>query len=283
MMDGRIGAIRDALDASGFAHVGYIDRERSVVEVVELGDGDETIGAALTVGPEGAYILTSRALYLMVAGADGRPTPQWRWDYGEAGGVDLSTPTLLDEGRLLAFSIDGVGEQSLLMVINTAAVQLDDAERVVCRMPMFKPNKSSMKNTLVGYGRSIVAQNNWGGEFFELMDFEPGLARVDVRADHSGCDLIWEDYTLASQVPPRLSTGDGHVYLYSRRRNTPEDAHAWYLSAVDFETGAVASELFLGSGKAIDSPMLSSNFWPGRVYVAGVRNGIVTLRDGEAP
>ena len=156
---------------------------------------------------------------------------------------------------------------------------MSDDERVVCRFPMFKENKSSMKNTLVGYGRSIVAENNWGGEFFEVMDFEPGLARVDVREDYSGCDLVWEEYTIASQVPPRLSTGDGHVYLYSRAKGTPDDVHAWYLSAIDFQTGKVVSEVFLGSGKAIDNPMLSSDFMPGNVYVAGVRNGILFMRD----
>ena len=116
-----------------------------------------------------------------------------------------------------------------------------------------------------------------------MLDFEPGLARVDVREDYSGCDLIWEDYTIASQVPPRLSTGDGHIYLYARERGTPEDVHAFYLTALDFQTGEVASELFVGTGRAIDNPMLSSDFWPGGVYVGGIRNGIITLRDNAQP
>ena len=170
---------------------------------------------------------------------------------------------------------------NVMMVLKTSNEKMTDDERVVCRFPMFKAGKSSIKNTLVGYDRSIIAENNWGAEFFELKDFEPGLARVDVREDLSGCDLVWEDYTLASQVPARLSTGDGHVYVYSRHRGTPEDLHAWYMSAVDFETGKVASELFVGTGKGIDSPMLSNDFWPGGVYVVGIRNGIVVLRDSK--
>ena len=60
---------------------------------------------------------------------------------------------------------------------------------------------------------------------------------------------------------------------------TPEDVHAYYLTTLDFHTGAVRSRLFVGSGEAIDSPMLSVGFWPDRIYVGGVRNGIVTLRD----
>jgi hypothetical protein len=267
---------------SGFGHLGYIDRASGAVDVIELGGGDETIGAALTVGPEAAFVLTSKALYRLEADGGG-PRVVWRWDYGAAGGVDLSTPTLIDEGSLIAFSINGQGDRGLLLVLETAAAAMSDSEREVCRMPLFKPGRSDMKNTLMGYGRSLVAENNWGGDFFELLDFEPGLARVDVREDHSGCDLVWEDYTIASQVPPRLSTGDGHIYLYARERGTPEDVHAFYLTAIDFRTGEVASELFVGSGRGIDNPMLSSDFWPGGVFVGGIRNGIVTLRDGSAP
>jgi len=266
---------------SGFGHLGTIQRASEKIDVIVLGDGDETIGAALTVGPEAAFVLTSKALYRLEASPSG-PQVIWRWDYGAAGGVDLSTPTLIDRGSLIAFSINGQGDRGQLLVLKTGAESMPDSDREVCRMPLFKPGRSDMKNTLMGYGRSLVAENNWGGEFFEILDFEPGLARVDVREDHSGCDLIWEDYSIASQVPPRLSTGDGHIYLYARERGTPEDVHAYYLTALDFETGKVASELFVGSGRAIDNPMLSSDFWPGGVYVGGVRNGIVTLRDGAA-
>ena len=60
---------------------------------------------------------------------------------------------------------------------------------------------------------------------------------------------------------------------------TPEGVHAWYLSAIDFRSGKLASELFVGSGKQIDSPMLSSDFMPGGVYVGGVRNGLIVLQD----
>ena len=77
-----------------------------------------------------------------------------------------------------------------------------------------------------------------------------------------------------------LSTGDGQIYQYSRRRGTSEDVHAWYLSAVDYRTGQVTSERFVGSGKALDSPMLSTNFWPGHTAVTGLRNGLVVMRNG---
>ena len=134
---------------------------------------------------------------------------------------------------------------------------------------------------MAAYGRSIIAQNNFGGAFYEVGPFEPGLARVDVRADYSGCDIVWQDDTISSQVPPRLSTGDGHVWLYSYRRGEPEDVHAYYLTALDFETGDVVSEIFVASGKRMDNPMLSIDFLPGGVMVGGVRNGILSVCDSE--
>ncbi len=178
-------------------------------------------------------------------------------------------PKVRDQGELIAFSIDGRGEHSQLIVLKAGAEAMTPEQRAVCELPVFEAGRSSIKNTVIGYGRSVIAQNNWGAEFFEITDYEPGLVRVDVRADHSGCDLVWEENTIASQVPPRLSTADGHVYLYSRKRGTDSDVHAWYLSAIDDRTGEVVSELFVGSGKRLDSPMLSVNFWPGRVAVVG--------------
>jgi MYXO-CTERM domain-containing protein len=156
---------------------------------------------------------------------------------------------------------------------------MDDEDRVVCRLDMFEPGRSAIQNTVMAYGRSIVAQNNFGGAFYEVGDFEPGLARVDVSEDYSDCEIVWQDDTISSQVPPRLSTGDGHVWLYSHRRDEPEDVHAYYLTALDFETGEVVSETFVASGKRMDNPMLSVDFLPGGVMVGGVRNGIISVCD----
>ncbi len=264
---------------TGFGHVGYLNRSTGNTEITIIGGGDETASAALTVGPEGAYVITSKALYMMDVDEDDVPFVQWRWAYPTSDNVDLGTPTLIDNGNLIAISLNGIGDQSLLTVLKTSTETMDDADRVVCQMPMFKPGKSEIKNTMMGYGKSIVAENNIGGEFFEVGPFEPGLARVDVREDLSGCDCVWEDYTISSQVPPRLSIGDGHIYLYSHIRNQPWYVHAYYLTAIDFETGQVDSEVFVASGKRMDNPMLSVDFWPGGVMVGGVRNGIVTLRD----
>ena len=265
---------------TGFAHVGHLDAETGEIRAVFLDStGPEVIGSAFTVGPDGAYVLTSKAMYMFGLDDCGAPTPVWRWEYGDLENPDLSTPTLLDEGRLVTFSINHGDGTSELVVMKTTSEALSDEDRLVCRMPLFEAGKSAIQNTVMAYGRSIVAENNFGGAFYEVGDFEPGLARVDVREDHSGCDLVWLDETISSQVPPRLSTGDGHIWLYSHKRGEAQDVHAYYLTALDFETGEVVSEIFVASGKRMDNPMLSVDFLPGGVMVGGVRNGILSVCD----
>jgi len=265
---------------TGYAHVGHLDAETGEARAIWLDyTGTEVIGAAFTVGPEGAYVLTSKAMYMFGLDECRAPRAIWRWEYGDLENPDLSTPTLHDEGRLVTFSINHSDGTAELVVMKTDAEEMPAEDRLVCRMNLFPEGKSAIQNTVAAHGRSIVAQNNFGGAFYEVGAFEPGLARVDVREDYSGCDIVWQDDTISSQVPPRLSTGDGHVWLYSYKRGEPEDVHAYYLTALDFETGEVVSEIFVASGKRMDNPMLSVDFLPGGVMVGGVRNGILSVCD----
>ena len=266
---------------TGYGHIGYINRDNGRVHGYQLGKGEESFGTALAVTNNAAYILGTKALYRLEVDNEGTVSTRWRFDYGQSAtkNGDLTAPTVIDGGKLIAFGLNDGRERGRAMVLRTDGEDMTKDARIVCEHPVFKPNKSFLDNTMVGYGKSLVVQNNFGGMFYDLVEYEPGLARVDVREDYSGCDTIWEDYTVSSQTPPRLSTGDGHVYQYSRRMGLPEGVHAWYLSAHSFETGKVASEAFIASGERADNPMLSIDFMPGNVLVSGIRNGILTLRD----
>ena len=265
---------------TGYGHIGYIDRDTDQVRSAKVADGEKG-AAALAIIPGGVFYFTTHALYRLEIGESKEIFIRWRYAYGPSNSEngDLTAPTVFDGGRLIAVGVNDGSPQGRVLVLKTDPAEMPASERQVCEHPVFKLGKSFLDNTFVGYGRSLVVQNNAGGVFFDLVEYEPGLARIDVREDHSGCDTVWEDYTVSSQVPPKLSTGDGHVYQYSRRMGTGEDIHAWYLSATDFETGETVSELFVGSGERLDNPMLSIDFMPGNVMVGGVRNGIVILRD----
>ena len=266
--------------STGHGSVGVIDAESGAIQRIHAPDG-EIGAAALAIIPDAVFYLSTRAIYRLELSDAGEARIRWRYEYGQSSSKngDLTAPTVLDGGDLIAIGVNDGGPQGKVLVLKTSAEDMSQNERRVCEHPIFKPGKSFLDNTFVGYDKSLVVQNNAGGLFFDLVEYEPGLARIDIRDDYSGCDTVWEDYSVSSQVPPKLSTGDGHVYQYSRRIGTGEDIHAWYLSAHDFETGEPVSELFIGSGERLDNPMLSIDFLPGGEMVAGVRNGIVVLRD----
>ena len=266
---------------TGYGQVGYINRQTGKIDAIQLGDGDEVFGTALAVTREAAFLLGTNALYRLEVDGNSKVGIRWAFDYGQSATTngDLTAPTVFDGGKLIAFGLNDGRERGRAMVLKTTADDISKDQRTVCQQPVFKPGKSFLDNTMVGYDKSLVVQNNFGGIFYELLEYEPGLARVDVRDDYSGCDTIWEDYTVSSQTPPRLSTGDGHVYQYARKRGTDDDVHVWYLAAHDFETGAVDSQIFIASGERADNPMLSIDFLPGNVMVSGVRNGMLALSD----
>jgi hypothetical protein len=261
--------------STGTGFVGYIDPESRQMKRTRLPEGEQS-GTAIAVTQEAVFMLTTRALYRFEVDDQGEVLTRWRYAYGQSNSIngDLTAPTVFDGGKLIAF---GLNEDSnplaRAVVLRTDAAELSVEDRVVCE-------HGFLDNTFVGYDKSLVIQNNHGGVFFNLVEYEPGLARVDILEDYGGCVTVWEDYSVSSQVPPKLSTGDGHVYQYSRRMGLGDDTHAWYLSATDFETGETVSELFIGSGERLDNPMLSIDLLPGGVLVSGVRNGIVVLRDG---
>lgn len=268
--------------SSGYGYVGYIDASSDDIERIKLPNGERS-GTALSITRGGVFMLTSKALYRLERAEGGGVITRWRYAYGESNSEngDLTAPTLIDEGRLIAFGLnDDASPHGRVVVVRTDAANMSDEERVICKHRVFKADKSFLDNSFTGYGKSLVVQNNYGGIFFDLVEYEPGTARVDVREDYSGCDTIWEDYTISSQVPPRLSTADAFIYQYARRMGTDKNTHAWYLSTLEYETGKPVYDLFIGSGKRLDNPMLSVDMMPGRVMVAGVRNGIVVLRDG---
>lgn len=267
--------------SSGEGRVGLINTTTGDIQQIKLPQG-EVSGTALSVSQEAVFVLTNQALYRFEVDVSGKIVMRWRHFYGQPNSTaDLTSPTIFDEGKLISFGMinDEAHPRARVLVLKTDATDMSPAARIVCEHPVFKPGKGELNNTFVGYGKAMVIQNNYGAGFFEPGWSEPGLVRVDVRPDYSGCDTVWENYEVSSKVPPKLSTADGYVYEYTRRMGTDKDMYAMYLSAIDFATGKLVSELFVGSGKRLDSPMLSINFTPDGTMVAGGKNGLVVLKD----
>jgi hypothetical protein len=108
----------------------------------------------------------------------------------------------------------------------------------------------------------------------------PGLARVDVRKRRRGgfrCKLVWTSSEIAPSVVPKLSLATGLVYTYTKPPGSPTE-DPWYLTALDFRTGATVFRRLAGGGLGHNN-----NYAPvtlsadGTAYV-GVLGGLVAFQ-----
>jgi outer membrane protein assembly factor BamB len=161
-----------------------------------------------------------------------------------------------------------------------------EGPRLVCRLPVFEPGASASENSLIGFGRSIVVENNYGYDLFPRMMFgrtgAGGVTRIDIDENGRGCELKWQSGEISQTVVPKLSLANGLVYLYTKLAGAPIGIDAYYLTAVDFETGQTVFRVLTGTGVGYD------NHWApitlgrdGTAYVGTLR-GLVAVRDRSA-
>jgi hypothetical protein len=155
-------------------------------------------------------------------------------------------------------------------------------------VPLFEEGRSATENSLMVYGNAMVVQNDYGHVFEgNALATSPGVMRVDVREDRSGCDVVWYNDEMISQSLPRLSTATGLLYFYTFVKQEPDDFFGgWYLTAVDFDTGQELWGRLISPGTGTIIDPLSSVTAPvvlgpnGGAYV-GIRTGVVMAKDGE--
>jgi hypothetical protein len=151
---------------------------------------------------------------------------------------------------------------------------------LVCKIPVFKPGKGSLENSFIGYDHSVVIENNKGlAVFGDSSNGESGITRVDIRRDLSGCDTVWENYTVRAGTGAKLSTETGLIYVHELLLDTGW-VNAWYVTALDFESGEVAWRHYLGSGKQWDNAMLTMSIGPDGLLTSGTFGGLISIRDG---
>jgi hypothetical protein len=247
----------------------------------------EEIENSFSIGPEGAYIVSDHALYHFSAEA-GQPKLVWRERYdrgsqrkvGQINQGSGTTPTLLGE-HYVAIADNAEPRMNVLVYRRGEGA----GPRLVCRTAVFKPGASATENTLIGHGRSLIVENNAGYDLFTTMrggrTSAPGLTRIDVRPDESGCDTVWESNEVSQTPVPKLSTSTGLVYLYTKLAGAPDGADAYYFTALDFYTGRTVFRVLTGTGVRYDNNWAAISLAPdGSAYV-GVLNGLVRVRDRQ--
>ncbi len=272
--------------------VGTVDRRTGRIRIVRLGSGTENeIENSFATGSRGAvYIATNRAMYRFRADSKGRPRIVWRSRYrtsfvkkpGQVDDGTGTTPTVLPDGYV---AITDNAQPMNVVVYRTAARLAPGVQRKVCEVPVFGRLTGDTENSLIGAGRSLIVENNYGyqdpfGPSAGALT-TPGFARVDVLRDGSGCRKVWTNTTeRAPTVVPKLSLATGLVYTYTRPPD-PTGSQPWYWTALDFRTGKRVWRQLAGTGQMYNNNYAGIAIGPDRTaYLGTLLGGIVAIRDG---
>ena len=262
--------------------VGTVDLATGRMMATELGEENQN---SFTVGDEGeVYVVTEEALYRMDADATGMPRTTWRAEYpnsgvrkpGQVSAGSGTTPTVMGEW----VAITDNAEPMNVVVYERAGA------REICRRPVFEEGSSATDNSLIGAGHSIIVENNHGYEgpssTVEGARTSPGIERVDIDADGRGCRTVWRSEETSPTVVPKLSLGNGLVYVYTQGEEGDDD-DPWYLTAIDFRTGATAWKRLTGHGLGFNNNYAPVTIGPDGTAYVGVLGGLTFVRDADPP
>jgi hypothetical protein len=175
---------------------------------------------------------------------------------GQGSAGSGTTPTLMGDG-LVAIT-DNADPMNVLVYRRGSGA-------LICRQPVFAKGASATDQSLIGTGRSLVVENNYGysgpAATEQGKTTAPGLERVDLDAG-GGCHTGWRSAERAPSVVPKLSARNGLVYTYTKDPQ-PSNADGWYLTALDFRTGATVYKR-LGGGPGLQQQLRAGHARPGR-------------------
>jgi len=249
----------------------------------------EEIQNSFSSDKDAVYIATDHALYALRVDATGKDIETlWKEEYDRGSEVKVgainqgtgTTPTLLgDDYITLSDNADGL----INLVVYRRGLEVE-GEREICKLPLFDERGSATDNSMIGWGRSIIIENNAG--YNNALQMQPedfsntpgGAMRIDIREDESGCDVIWRSKERSLSVVPKMSAANGIVYLYGP--DILEDGNnAWYLKGLDFETGETVFKINTGVGQFYDNNWAPISIGPDGTTYVGSFKGIVAIRD----
>jgi hypothetical protein len=273
---------------------------------VNLSDGEMTRNG-MAVTKEGAYVVTTKKMYRVDAGADDQPYVVWSVPYDTIGVVrpgqyelgSGTSPTVLGEGKYVAITDNA--EQMNVVVYRTEA-GLPPDQQVVCKVPVFDfpgGGKGANSNSLNGSHNSLIVQNTYGYLFDwgtgTLLDWDKGrlmhpgaagIERIDIDPNGKGCTKVWVNTDVATNLCPKLSTRTGLIYTQDRKYDAVNDLYAVYWVALDFRTGEVVWEKLAGTFDRL-GPATFDNFWggigigPNGAMYGGQYSGVTMIRDAD--
>jgi hypothetical protein len=262
--------------------VGTIAPESGAVRTLDTGEQITNSFAVDETG--GVYVVSDGALYRFDAGEGGTPAVTWREEYpnsgarkpGQVSPGSGTTPTLL--GSEYVAITDNADPMDVVVYRRGRAVT---SPRRVCRQPVFEPGAGATDNSLIGFGRSMIVENNYGYSgptaTTQGATTSPGLERVDIT--DTGCRTVWRSSERAPSVVAKASLATGLVYTYTKPPD-PDGTDAWYFTALDFRKGTTVYKRLAGTGLGFNNHYAPVSIGPDGTAYVGALGGLVLLRDG---
>jgi hypothetical protein len=276
---------------TGAGLVGYVNEVTGQTETIALDEFLQNsmvvdLGTEGTAETAGTYVVTVEALYKLKTAADGSIYIDWRQAYLNDGGQG----GLLSSGSGTTPTAFGNNDDMIAIADNSAGrinlnVYMRESGDLVCSHPMFEEGASATENSPIGYGNSVVLENNagYGGPFGDPLLVEAGLTKITVKNDYSGCVENWYNRSIKAQTTPRLSTETGLIYSYSVKAGTPIfgfiPTFGWYFTSIAWDTGEVINEVWVGSGPFWNNVLDPVTLAPDGTAYAGTLSGIMAIRD----
>jgi hypothetical protein len=261
--------------------VGTIDPVSGAMSSMKL-DGEGVFNSFAVGEDGGVYIITDLALYRYDADANGAPKITWRVPYdrgtrlkpGMLSQGSGTSPTLFGDGLLA--TADNADPKMNVEVYRRATGEL------VCRVGVFADGLGATENSIIAVGNSLVVENNYGytgvTDVANGKSTEPGVARVDVNAKKRTCKNVWTSSERSPTTVPKASIANGLVYLYTKPPRA-DGVDAWYLTAIDFHTGATRFSRLTGTGYLYNNHYAAIYIGPdGSAYI-GTLGGLVRIAD----
>jgi hypothetical protein len=250
----------------------------------------EKIGNSFAVDDDGGvYVVTDRALYRFDAASDGSPRTTWQQPYRNSGQAKPgqtqrgsgTTPTVMAGGRLAI--TDNADPMNVVVYRRAARVS---RPRRICEQPVFRRGASATDQSLIAARNSLVVENNYGysgpAAVMNGASTEPGLERIDVKKDDSGCRTVWRSREIAPSVVPKLSLATGLVYTYTKPPRS-DRVDPWYLTALNFCTGKREWRRLAGTGLGYNNNYAPVSLGPDGAAYVGALGGLVRLADSSTP
>ena len=245
----------------------------------------EAIFNSLAADETGAvYVVTDHRLLTLVADSTGYPQLRWSAAYdrgtrqkpGQLSQGSGTTPTLIGKD-LVAITDNAEPRMNVLFYKRDGS----PTNRLICKAPVFGAGTSATENSLVAAGRSVIVENNYGYEGPQSTmggrTTSPGVARVVLEDNR--CRVAWTSSVSAPTSVPKVSLGNGLVYVYSKKASTPDD-DSWYFTAIDVRSGRTQWLQRTGNGTQWNNHYASIYLGPDGAAYMPTMAGLVRFKDG---